>query len=52
MRNVELHDWDFLSDIIQAIKSRRVRYAWNVVRVRGGGSGEMRAGFWCRNLRK
>jgi len=32
---VELHEWDFSSSIIQAIKLRRVRYAWHVVRVEG-----------------
>jgi hypothetical protein len=44
LHNEELHDLCSSTNKIRVIKSRRMRLAW--------GSGEVRAGFWCGNLRE
>ena len=45
----ELNDIYFSANIFRVIKSRRMRWAWNVARM---GRGEVYTGFWWGNLRE
>jgi hypothetical protein len=49
LHNEELNDLYFSPKIVQAIKSRRMRWAGHVARMEMGGAC---TGFWWRNLRE
>jgi hypothetical protein len=49
IHNEELNDLYSLPNIVQVIKSRRMRWARHVACM---GKGEVCTGFWCGNLRE
>ena len=51
LHNEELSDLYFLPNIVQVVKSRRMRWARHVARI-GERRGEVYTGFWWGNLRE
>jgi hypothetical protein len=49
LHNEELYDLYSSPNIIQVIKSRRLRWAWHVARM---GRSQVHTGFWWGNLRE